>query len=144
MALDREKRCRFFSGLTNIRCKLEHQHIGEHDFEECDSIGRLESHPEYGKKPAYIPFDPENEQWCGTCHSVVPKGPHLCVFSRGYVGQLEYAEPTATLRDQFAMAALTGAAGELAMDSNVSVEWAAAITRNAYILADAMLEARKK
>jgi len=52
-------------------------------------------------------------------------------------GPLTIAEPCATLRDQFAMAALTGLLADPATKEKLAV-------KQSYIFADAMLEARKQ
>ncbi|MEY1276741.1 hypothetical protein AB7080_12215 [Providencia rettgeri] len=60
-----------------------------------------------------------------------------------YVIQPEQGE-TLTLRDQFAMAAMQGILSNEAMIAVVIEESAAWVSREAYIMADAMLAARSK
>ncbi len=77
------------------------------------------------------------------CPYVDENSVHLpvCLHSRGYEGRLEYHEEPPTLRDQFAIAALTGIVqGANMIDVN---DFPKRFARFAYGLADAMLEARK-
>jgi hypothetical protein len=82
---------------------------------------------------AYIEYDPLTEEFCGICQRIVPKyAPHHC-----------HPPPLpaqATLRDQFAMAAL---AGIVASDWRPDQDDSSHQAETAYRYADAMLEARK-
>ncbi len=86
---------------------------------------------ENSKKPAYIEYDPNSQTFCGRCRSMVPiNSPHECV-------SFGMPQESPTLRDQFAMAALTGLfCDEEEYNFN-------RISSKAYRMADAMLVARR-
>ena len=80
---------------------------------------------------AYLEYDPLTEEFCGICQRIVPKdAPHRC-----------HPPPLpaqATLRDQFALAALTALlAGSMEMRHAALLA-----SKRAYEIADAMIEAR--
>jgi len=82
---------------------------------------------------SFIEYDPSKESYCGACQSVVPIGqPHLCLNPA-----VIYEPPT--LRDKFAMAALTGRLTDPTTNCDPR-----AYAEYSYMVADAMLEARKK
>lgn len=81
----------------------------------------------------YIEYDPDTETYCGACRSVIPiHGPHLCANPA-----VRYEPPT--LRDQFAMAALTGLWSTCVQGEPLDTRRCASLC---YKQADAMMIAR--